>query len=107
VEADSNNFFRSDWDGNGTEVDLYVAVWSGGPSFAQKYNGNVTNSAVQWQRITKTGTTYTISTSLDGSSWTRRVQFDWASTPTKIGLNVGNSGAMPSYTARFDYIVDR
>ncbi len=107
VEADSNNFFRSDWDGDGSNVALYVGVWGGGPSFDQKLNSKVGNDAVQWQKVAKVGTTYTISTSTNGSSWTKRVQFNWAPTPTKIGLNVGNSGAMPSYTAQFDYIVNR
>jgi hypothetical protein len=107
VEADSNRFFRSDWDGDGDDVRLYVGVWSGGPSFEKKYDRSPGNHAVQWQRIAKVGTTYTVSTSTDGSSWTQRVQFTWTPTPKRIGLNVGNSGTRPAYTARFDYIVNR
>lgn len=107
VQADADHFFRSDWDGDGTNVALYVGVWDGGPSFVAKYDRHVGNQAVQWQRVAKVGTTYTISTSTNGTSWVQRVSFTWAPTPTIIGLNVGNSGAMPEYTAKFDYFVKR
>lgn len=107
VEADANHYFRSDWDGDGTKVALYVGVWNGGPTFVPKYDVPVGNQAVQWQRIAKVGTTYAISTSTNGSSWVHRVTFDWAATPTRIGLNVGNSGKMPAYTAKFDYFIKR
>ncbi len=108
VEADSNHFFRSDWDGDGDNVRLYVGVWSGGPAFDKMHDRSVGNNAAQWQRIAKVGTTYTVSTSTNGSSWTQRVRFTWAPTPKRIGLNVGNSGSKPpAYTARFDYFVNR
>ena len=107
IEADSNHFIRSDWDGDGHNVALYVGVWNGGASFAPKHNRPVGNQAVQWQRIAKVGTTYTVSTSTDGASWTRRAQFTWTPTPKRIGLNVGNSVGTPAYNTRFDYIVHR
>jgi len=107
IEADGNHFIRSDWDGDGENVALYVGVWNGGSSFAEKYNRPVGNQAVQWQRIAKVGTTYTFSTSTDGESWARRARFTWTPTPKLIGLNVGNSVGTPAYNARFDYMINR
>ena len=95
IEADSNHFIRSDWDGDGHNVALYVGVLNGGASFAPKHNRPVGNQAVQWQRIAKVGTTYTVSTSTDGASWTWRAQFTWTPTPKRIGVDVGNSVGTP------------
>lgn len=107
IESDANHFIRSDWDGNGTTVKLYVATWNGTAPFSPKFNADVTTAAVQWQRIRKQGTTYTVSTSLNGSSWTQRASFTWTPPPRLVGLNVGNSVGLPAYTARFDYLVAR
>lgn len=102
VQSDANHFFRSDWDGDGTHVRLYVGVWNGGPAFVKQYDRDAGDQAVQWQQIAKVGTRYTVSTSLNGSSWTQRVQFTWTPAPKLIGLNVGSSGTNPGYTVRFD-----
>lgn len=101
IQASADHFFRSDWDGDGSHVDLYVGTYDGS-KFVKRHNGDTGGAAAQWQRIRKSGTTYTISTSTDGKSWKTRVTFTWKPTPTVVGLNVGNSGAAPAYTAAFD-----
>ncbi len=102
VQASADHYFRSDWDGDGSHVRLYVGTWDGGPSFVKRYDHDTGSAKAQWQRITRRGTSYTVSWSLDGATWLPLVSFTWKPTPTVVGLNVGNSGTAPAYIALFD-----
>ena len=100
VEQDSNDLIRAEVhnDGNGTR--LFVAAMFNGNPTVQHYS-TVPDGGPVWMRVVRTGNTWRVRYSRDGSSWTTTDPFNLAIAVTRAGPLVGNSSG-PSFTGRID-----
>ncbi len=107
VQQDLDDFLRLDFYGDGGQTRVFAARVVGGSPTAL---ANVTVPAAAtplFMRVTRSGDTWTLSSSLDGSAWTTVTSFVHALAVSEVGPFAGNSGSSPpEHTALIDYVFD-
>src|SRR3989344_1794864 len=105
LEQDANNYLRFEFRSN--SVGVFAAAWkilSGVGSSAIAEKAVSLGSANNYLRLTRSGNTYTLDYSQDGSSYTSAGSFTLSGfAPAKAGLYVINAGSNSQTTAKFDY----
>ena len=86
-------------------------AWAGsttGSTTTQKINKTAAiGSASAYMHVARAGSTWSLSTSGAGTSWTLAGSFSTALTVNQVGPFVANSGSpVPAYTALVDYVFD-
>lgn len=110
VEQDSANLIRFDFT-TGHEVDsvkaFAAAFINGFSSPSVKINDRFFtgyNQAPMWLRVTRTGNTWKMYYSMNGSTFTLADSFVQALNVTRIGVFAGNAGPNPApFTSKIDY----
>ena len=108
AEEDATHLIRFEFDGDGTNTNVFVASFTGGFSSPVIQLGPLNiasvNVAPLWMRINRSGNTWTVSYSLNGSTFSPAGTFDLPFTLHKIGVFAGNDGTpVPAFTALVDY----
>ena len=108
AEQDANNLIRFEFDGDGTNTNVFVASFTGGFSSPAIQLGPLpidqVNVAPLWMRINRSGSTWTVSYSVNGVTFSTAGTFELPFTLHKIGLFAGNDGTpVPAFTALVDY----
>jgi hypothetical protein len=111
VEQDASHLIRFDLDsGDPDSVRLVAIVFDGGfASPTNKIFKFITGYANQptFLRVVRTGNTWTVSYSADGSSYTTGGSFTQTFTITKVGPWAGNAGGTPrEWTSIVDYFMN-
>src|SRR3989344_1494729 len=105
LEQDANNYLRFEFRSN--SVGVFAPAWkilSGVGSSAIAEKAVSLGSANNYLRLTRSGDTYTLDYSQDGSSYTSAGSFTLSGfAPAKAGLYVINAGSNSQTTAKFDY----
>ena len=107
VEQDTANLLRIEFNSDGANVRIFAASFSGGlGSPVVRLNqslGSVTQPLIL--RVGRTGNTWAVSHSFDGSTWIPNGNFSHTMTVNRVGLFTGNSGGTntPAHTAIVDY----
>jgi regulation of enolase protein 1 (concanavalin A-like superfamily) len=113
VEEDDENFLRIDLNGDGLATNLLVGVFSPGGTNPLRVDSKADlpiaapNVKPLYLRVRRQGDDWTVSYSLNGTTWNEAVAFSHALTVDRAGLYGGNAGSpAPAYTAHIDYFVD-
>ena len=102
VEQDAQNLLRLEVFHDGGTTHLFAAAISGGSASVQHYS-DVAGGAPTYLRVKRTGNTWTLSHSRNGTAWTSAT-FSYPLTVTSIGPYAGNSGGSPpAFTGQIDY----
>ena len=110
VQQDVDNWLRFGLYHDGSALNAFMASIIGG-SASTEGSVVVTPGSAVWAKVGRTGDTWTMSFSDDGSTWIPIGTFDQALTVTEVGAYGGNhnpSGSSPSptYEALLDYFFD-
>lgn len=109
VKADANNLIRFDFTtGNEDSTKVFACAFIGGfatPSVKINKGIGLYNIAPLWMRVNRTGNTWTVSYSTNGTSFTSAGSFTQSLTVTQVGFFAGNAGGTTatSHTAVVDY----
>ncbi|MGH3449974.1 MAG: fibronectin type III domain-containing protein, partial [Haloechinothrix sp.] len=107
-EAGESTFVRFDVHHNGSGLRAFASTTVNG-SAKTRLSVAVPTLLRVWLRVVRSGSTWTMSYSGDGSTWTEVGSFTQAITLAKVGpfvANHGSSGSVPGYTALVDYVFD-
>lgn len=105
VQQDSGNFLRFNYQSNGNNNTAVIVDGKNGN--AQSVFSEVLTGAIPaYLRVTRTGTTWTMQSSLNGQDWTTLTTINKALNTTQAGVFVGNTGGNPAYTGVIDYFFD-
>jgi hypothetical protein len=106
IGTDNNNFLRFDIVYDIADEQYATAATFSGMTYTSQIS-TVTEFGAQpyYLRVAKSGTTYTCSSSPDGSTWTSWGSFTWTGTVNQIGIHFGTaSGATsPAFSGTCDY----
>ncbi len=103
VEQDSNDLVRAEVHNDGGGSRLFVATIAEGSSEVRTYQ-TVAGGAPLYLRVVRTGSTWRVRYSNDGSSWISTDPFNFNLTVAKVGPLVGNSGnPAPAFTSQIDW----
>ncbi|MBE0597755.1 MAG: hypothetical protein IH614_10835 [Desulfuromonadales bacterium] len=102
VEAETGRFLRVELMGDGSATRLFVASVRPG-SASVKVNRAISGGAPKYLRLKRTGDSWSVWWSADGSSWTSGVSFTEALSATAVGLYAGNATPNPAHTALVDW----
>lgn len=102
VEQDEDNWVRADIYSDGNTLHIFAAVTINGIS-SKQFDITVPEAEVPFLRLDRSGDTWSVSYSTDGSSWTTAGNFTHAMTVTSAGIFAGNTGGSSGYTAQVDY----
>jgi regulation of enolase protein 1 (concanavalin A-like superfamily) len=106
VQQDADDWLRFEIHHNGTSVRAFAAVTVAGVS-TKKFDKPAATGAELYLRVTRTGGTWALATSGDGTTWTTAGSFTQGSTVSAVGVYAGNAGtAPPAYTALVDYLFE-
>jgi hypothetical protein len=103
--ADLNNLVRVDvhHDGSSTRV---FAAWMVNGSASTRINKVIPGGAPVWLRLVRSGDTWTVSYSHNGTGWTTAGSFTHALTVSQVGVWAGNHTPSPPFTAQVDYFLN-
>lgn len=104
LEQNTSNYLRFEYwsDASGAKVAAWKTISNGGSNAIGVQP--VTMGNANYLRVTKTGTTYKLEYSQNGSSWALAGSFTQAGfTVNRSGLYVINAGTNPQTIANFDY----
>lgn len=112
VQQDSNNVMRFDFSSNGSFTKAFAATTTDG--FVTKPTHQIEAVTIapnatspMWMRVTRSGNTWTMLYSTDGSVFTPVSSFSYTLTVSKVGLFVANGGPTPpDFTMLADYFFD-
>ena len=104
VEESATEWVRADLYHDGTSLRLFAGSTDAGSSSARL--NQIVDGATSFVRLNRTGDTWTVSTSTNGTSWTTIGSFVEAIAASSAGIFVGNAGPSPAYTAQFDYVFE-
>ncbi|HDL48387.1 MAG TPA: tandem-95 repeat protein, partial [Actinobacteria bacterium] len=96
VQQDADTFLRFDVFAYGRDAIAFAAFIDGGPDNSPYSSVAPLGHQPIWLRVTRSGNTWTYSTSSDGSTWTQQLTFDQLMTVTQVGVYAAN----PSPTDR-------
>ena len=102
VEQDADNWLRFDIYSNGSSLRAFAAVTVDGRS-SRKFDVGVGSDAVPYLSIERSGDSWTLSTSLDGSSWTRVGGFNHQMAVSAVGPFAGSTPGSGGFDAKVDY----
>jgi hypothetical protein len=107
VDQDGSNFLRFEFQGSSGGTLLSAGgVTNGAPNTAYSSAISPTGPSV-WMRVTRSGNTWTLSWSPNGTSWQTATAFSRTLNVTGVGPSVGNLGNVgsetPDFTASMDY----
>jgi regulation of enolase protein 1 (concanavalin A-like superfamily) len=105
VDADNSNGFRVDFNYNdGATQYIHAATFSAGTYTQELFVTSSVTSQPYYLRVAKSGTTYTVTYSANGSSWTSAGSFTWSGTVAHIGLIIGTApgASSPAFTTTVD-----
>jgi regulation of enolase protein 1 (concanavalin A-like superfamily) len=103
VQQDDQNWARFEVHNDGARTNLFAAVLQDGRPIT-KYLSAVTGGGPVYLRVKRSGVTWTLRYSTDGTFWTSPVIFTDPLTVTALGPFVGNAGSPPPpFTGRLDY----
>ncbi|MBI5471752.1 MAG: immunoglobulin domain-containing protein, partial [Ignavibacteriae bacterium] len=104
VEQDANNYLRFDFLHIGSGLRAYAASFVGGNP-TQRINVATTSASNLWLRVTRTGNSWTLGVSTNGTTFTTAGTFSHTLTVSKIGPFAGNAtgATAPAFTALIDY----
>ena len=105
IEQDASNFIRFDLFNEAGQTNIFAATLIGG-SGNQRIKTVVSSGVPFYLRVTRSGNQWTLSHSLNGSSWTNAGSFSQALTVNSAGVFAGNSGGggAPAHSAVVDYM---
>ncbi len=108
VQQSASRWLRFSIYSNGKTTYAFAASTTQGTS-TTKLSKAVTSAANTWVRVKRTGSTWSMQVSVDGSAFTSVGSFSDALVPASAGPYAGVSGTAgsePAYTALVDYIFD-
>jgi regulation of enolase protein 1 (concanavalin A-like superfamily) len=108
VEQDADDWLRFEVNSSGTSTKAYAASTVAGVT-ASQLNRSVTVGPAAYVRVTRSGDTWNLSTSGNGTSWTNAGTFNRALDVSSVGVMVGNANttsSIPAYTAAVDYLFE-
>jgi regulation of enolase protein 1 (concanavalin A-like superfamily) len=105
AEQNGSNFVRFDVYHDGSTPRVFAATFTGGQPTVQVDNPVSLGSGSVWLRLKRTGTSWTGSISLDGTTFNVAAQFTQTLTLANIGPFAGNccGSTAPAFTAAIDY----
>ena len=107
VQQDLDDFLRFDFFGSGGQTRVFAARFVGGSPTALANVAIPVSAAPLYIKVTRTGDTWALAYSSDGSTWTTVTSFVHALTVSEVGPFVGNAGSSPpGHTALIDYVFD-
>jgi regulation of enolase protein 1 (concanavalin A-like superfamily) len=107
VQQDANTWVRADYYSDGTNLRFFTSTFAGGTATVRTdVSIPAPSDGSLWLRMGRSGTTWTTSSSTDGSNWTTRATFTATLTASSIGVFAGNASAStsPAFTALVDYL---
>lgn len=106
VQQDAGNWLRFEIHHNGTGVRAFAGATVNGAS-TKKFDKPAATGPALYLRVVRAGSTWTMSTSGNGTTWTTAGSFTQASTVTSVGVYGGNAGSpAPAHTAQVDYLFE-
>lgn len=108
VEQADDSFLRFEVHHTGSQLRLFASTTVSGSPKARVNTQLPALSAVHL-RVARSGDTWTLSWSADGTGWTVGASFPHPLSVTRVGPFVGNyrsGGGAPAFTALVDYLVD-
>ena len=105
VQQDSDDVLRIETHHDGFGARLFVARIAGGSASVLHFS-SLSGAAPTYMRLQRAGSSWTIRTSSDGSTWATAATFSDGLAVSAIGPFAGNSSggwAPPAYTSRIDY----
>ncbi len=112
IQQDASNLIRFDLSSSGANTYVFAASTTDGFATAPTIRLASTLAAAGgpapiYLRVTRTGNTWDVATSTDGTSFTTHGSFSLAMTVAKAGLWAGNAGTtIPAFTMLADYFFD-
>jgi regulation of enolase protein 1 (concanavalin A-like superfamily) len=107
VQQDLDDFLRFDFYGDGTRTRVFAARFVAGVPTALVNVTIPASSAPLFLKVTRTGDTWVLAYSGDGSTWTSVTSFVHVLSVSEVGPFVGNAGSSPpGHTAVIDYVFD-
>ena len=105
VEQDAGNYIRFDVYSDGRSLKAYSARFRNGrPS--KRLSQTVAASATTYLRMGRTGDTWTLRHSVDGTSWVTLKTFSYSMTVSSVGVFASNYNPSPAHTAVVDYLFE-
>ena len=106
VQQDANNWLRFNIHYDGSSLRAYAAKTVNGAS-TQIVNAKQATGTKFWIRVERTGNTWVMRTSVNGSAWAQVTSFTYGLNVTSIGPFAANSGSpVPAFTALVDYVFE-
>jgi regulation of enolase protein 1 (concanavalin A-like superfamily) len=108
LQQDAGRWLRFSTYSDGTSTYAFAASTVAGTSTA-RLKKSISSSARTWLRVTRSGSTWTMRVSPDGTSFTTIGSFTEAISLTSAGPYAGvsgSSGSAPAFTALVDYVFD-
>lgn len=112
IQQDANTLIRVDLSSSGANTYVFAASTTDGFSTAPTIRlastlAEAGGPAPMYLRVTRTGNTFDVATSTDGSTFTSRGTFNVTLTVSQVGLFAGNAGTtIPAFTMLADYFFD-
>jgi regulation of enolase protein 1 (concanavalin A-like superfamily) len=112
VQQDPANYLRLDFNSDGAGTRIFAATITADVATAQMGPNQVVASngySPLYMRIRRERNTWTLTYSLNGTTWLDAVTFDHPITVTSIGVFAGNAGgaSAPAFTGLVDYFRGR
>jgi hypothetical protein len=104
--AAADDFIRYEVHSDGSATRLFAATFAGGAA-SVVLNEPIADGAPVYLRAGRSGDTWTLSHSSDGSSWTTAHTFDHPLALAQVGVFAGNVEASPAHSAEADYFRNR
>jgi hypothetical protein len=106
-QEDPDTYLRFDLHSNGSTLRAYAARIDDGTATTLR-NVAIPSGSALHLRVARAGDTWTMDTSLDGISWTTRLETDQGLTLDRVavfaGSAAGSGGTAPAFTARVDHV---
>ena len=107
VQQDVDDFLRFDFYGDRGSTRVFAARVVGGSPAALANVAIPVSAAPLYLKVARTGDTWALAYSSDGSAWTSVTSFVHALAVSEVGPFVGNAGSSPpGHTALIDYVFD-
>lgn len=105
IEQDADNWIRFDFVGRTDGLYIFAGITTDGDTDSQVFSNIASsNGAPLYNRINRTGDTWTLDFSYNNVVWNNAVTFDHSMIVTRSGVFAGNQGSFPpAFTAKFDY----
>jgi uncharacterized repeat protein (TIGR02543 family) len=107
IEADMKNFLRIETYSTTSATKLFVASFvNGGPTVRTNKTIGPADAGATWLRVDRSDSTWTISYSFDGQTFSTGSAFNHTLAVTAVGPYAATATANPGHTAVVDYVFD-